>query len=121
MRFKQVNLHFSMITLLTSNLHFSHMSHICTLARHYSGSPLRLGAVHPAPDVGRLARLKLLIDVEEVPDLVEQVTRHVGQVPDTALADVVSGNAEQLGVRAALVVKPEHRDRAHCDQAAGKG
>jgi len=83
--------------------------------------PLGLGAVHPAADVGGLTRLEFLVDVEEVADLVEQVLRDVGQVPDPGLADVVRGDPEDLRVRTALVGHPEDSDRAHGHQAAGEG
>ncbi len=82
--------------------------------------PLRLGAVHPAADVGGLARLEFLVDVEEVADLVEHVLGHVGQVPDPGLADVVRADAEDLSVRPALVAHPEDGDRPHGQQAAGE-
>src|SRR5258708_8032488 len=53
--------------------------------------PDRHGPVLPAPDVGALPGLEFLIDVEEVPDLVGQVARHVGQVLQPGVPRVASG------------------------------
>src|SRR5262249_32006115 len=56
------------------------------------------GSSLPAPGVRALARLDLLVYVEEVPDLGRQVRRDVVEVLDAVDPGVVRGHGEDLGV-----------------------
>jgi hypothetical protein len=55
-----------------------------------------------------------------VPDLIQQVRRHVRQVPDPGQPRVAGRDGEDLGVGPALVKHPEHRDRSSDHLTAGK-
>ena len=81
---------------------------------------LRLGcarAAVPAAHLGRLARLELLVDLEEVRDLEEQRLGHVLELVPLDAA-VGARHHQQLGVRAVLVGHPEHPERTAEDVAA---
>jgi hypothetical protein len=79
---------------------------------------LRLGAAHPLGTLDGLARLQVLVDLEEVLDLQPVELRHVAHVAQVLQPRVGRRDAEHLVVSAGLVGHPEHPDRAALDQTA---
>jgi hypothetical protein len=75
---------------------------------------LRLGAgpALPGGALDRLARLEVLVDLEEVLDLQAVELRHVVDVADVVHAGVAGHDADDLVVAAGLVAHPEHPDGA---------
>ena len=78
----------------------------------------RLLASLPLADRHVLARLEVLVDLEEVLDLGQQLGPHVGGVRDARPGGVVVRDAEDLLVLARLVVHLQHADRAARHEAA---
>src|SRR5690242_3258162 len=82
---------------------------------------LGLAAAVPAASLGPLRRLKILVALEEVLDLVAQLVRDVVDVTDALEGWIAVGDAEELLVRAFLVLHVEDPDRADADPAAREG
>lgn len=68
-----------------------------------------------------LAGLQVLVDLEEVGDLQPVEVRDVADVLHGGVARVVGGDAQDLLVRALLVLHHEHADGPALDGAAGEG
>jgi hypothetical protein len=64
-----------------------------------------------------LTGLKLLVHLEEVADLGELVVRDIREVLDVAVARIVGHDSQDLRIRPALVVHPEHPDRPRRDDS----
>jgi tetratricopeptide (TPR) repeat protein len=82
---------------------------------------LGAGAVRPVRALDGLARLQVLVDLEEVLDLQPVEFGDVVDVLQVLLPRVVRGDAEDLVVRALLVGHLEHPDDPGGHQAAGEG
>src|SRR5690606_27173588 len=82
---------------------------------------LRVDAAGPGGALHALARLQVLVDLEEVLDLQPVELGQVVDVPQVLLARVVRGHADDLVVAALLVAHPEHPDGAGGDQAPREG
>src|SRR5215471_6051750 len=65
-----------------------------------------------------LARLKRLVDIEEVMDLLAEMGRHIVEVPHAGPSGIAQRNTDDLGVGPFLVFHPEDPNWPGGDPAA---
>src|SRR5690606_7578793 len=82
---------------------------------------LRSAAALPVRALDALARLEVLVDLEEVLDLQAVELRDVGELLTAHLTAVTHRHCHDLVVAARLIAHAEHAQRTAADQAAREG